>query len=324
MKAILCTQYGPPESLTVADIPEPSPAPGEVKIRVRAAALNFFDTLIIQGKYQFKPDFPFSPGAEFAGEVMAVGEGVSGFKAGDRVAGFSGWGACREVLCAPQEKVVHVPDALSDESAAGLFVTYGTTMHALRQRGELRPGETLCVLGAAGGTGLSAIEIGALMGARVIACASSDDKLALCKAHGAHDLINYTTENFSAALKKITEGRGIDVMYDPVGGDFAEPAVRAMAWKGRYLVIGFAAGDIPKIPLNLTLLKGCDIRGVFWGAFVEKEPQAHQDNLRQLMAWAGEGKLRVHVGQTFPPEKIADALGVLARREATGKLVIRF
>lgn len=324
MKAILCTAYGPPESLTIADIPEPQPAPGEVKIRVRAAALNFFDTLIIQGKYQFKPDFPFSPGAEFAGEIVAVGDGVSGFVPGQRVAGFSGWGACRAMICMPAHKLVHVPDTLADESAAGLFVTYGTTMHGLRQRGELKAGETLCVLGAAGGTGLSAIEIGALMGARVIACASSDEKLALCKAHGAHDLINYETENFSAALKKLTGGKGVDVMYDPVGGDFAEPAVRAMAWKGRYLVIGFAAGDIPKIPLNLTLLKGCDIRGVFWGAFVEKEPEAHGENLRQLMQWAGAGKLRVHVGQTFPPDQIAAALGVLARREATGKLVITF
>ena len=324
MKAILCTQFGPPEALSIADIPEPAPGPGEVKVRVRAAALNFFDTLIIQGKYQFKPDFPFSPGGEFAGEVMACGEGVSGFTRGQRVAGSSGWGACREIICVKAQSLVPVPDNLPDAQAAGLFITYGTSLHGLRQRGELKAGETLCVLGAAGGTGLSAIEIGVLMGARVIACASSDEKLALCKAHGAHEVINYETENLSAALKKITGGRGVDVMYDPVGGDFAEPALRAMGWKGRYLVIGFAAGEIPKIPLNLTLLKGCDIRGVFWGAFVDKEPQAHADNLRQLVQWAADGKLRVHVGGIYPPEKIAEALGVLARREAAGKLVIRF
>ena len=324
MKAILCQQSGPPESLVIADIAEPIARAGEVKIRVHAAALNFFDTLIIQGKYQFKPEFPFSPGAEFSGTVMNVGEGVTRFQGGDRVAGFLGWGACREVLCAPQEKIVKIPAGLSDKSAAGLFVTYGTSLHALKQRGELKRGETLCVLGAAGGTGLSAVEIGALMGARVIACASSDDKLALATAHGATDVLNYETENFPAALKTLTHGAGVDVMYDPVGGSFAEPAVRAMAWKGRYLVIGFAAGEIPKIPLNLTLLKGCDIRGVFWGAFAEKEPLAHQQNLQQLLDWAAQGLLRAHVGQVFAPEQIAEALGVLARREAVGKLVIRF
>ncbi|MGL4496505.1 MAG: NADPH:quinone oxidoreductase family protein [Beijerinckiaceae bacterium] len=324
MKAILCSQFGPPESLTIADIPEPAAGPGEVKIRVHAAALNFFDTLIIQGKYQFKPAFPFSPGAEFAGVVMETGNGVIGFARGDRVAGFLTWGACREVITAPADRIVKIPDGLADDNAAGLFVTYGTSLHGLKQRGELKRGETLCVLGAAGGTGLSAIEIGVLMGARVIACASSDEKLKLARDHGAHDTINYEVENFAAALKTLTGGNGVDVMYDPVGGDFAEPAVRAMAWKGRYLVIGFAAGAIPKIPLNLTLLKGCDIRGVFWGAFAEKEPAAHRENLQQLLAWAAQGQLRAHVGQVFTPEQIADALGMLARREATGKLIIRF
>ncbi len=323
-KAILCTSYGPPESLVVEDIPDPQPAAGEVRVRVAATALNFFDTLIIQGKYQVKPPFPFSPGAEFAGTIDALGEGVSGLGVGQRVAGFLGHGACREKLVAPANRVVPIPGGLADESAAGLFVTYGTTMHALKQRGELPPGETLAVLGAAGGTGMSAVEIGKLMGAKVIACASSEDKLALARDHGADETINYADEDLGKRLKDLTGGKGVDVLYDPVGDKFAEPAVRAMAWGGRYLVIGFAGGEIPKIPLNLLLLKGCDLRGVFWGAFAEREPAEHRKNLMQLLAWGGEGKLRAHVGHVYPPEQIAIALHALARREAKGKLVIRF
>ncbi|MET0605680.1 MAG: NADPH:quinone oxidoreductase family protein [Beijerinckiaceae bacterium] len=323
-KAILCKFYGPPESLVVEDVPDAEPGPGEVRVRVAATALNFFDTLIIQGKYQTKPAFPFSPGAEFAGAIDAVGEGVANVSVGQRVAGFVGHGACREMLIAPAARVVPIPDGLPEESAAGLFVTYGTSMHALRQRGELEEGETLAVLGAAGGTGLSAVEIGKLMGARVIACASSGDKLALARAHGADECINYTDEDLGARLKALTRGKGVDVLYDPVGDRFAEPAVRAMAWRGRYLIIGFAGGEIPKIPLNLPLLKGCDLRGVFWGAFTEREPEESRSNLTQLLAWCGEGKLRAHVGEVYPPERIAEALNALARREAKGKLVVKF
>lgn len=323
-RAILCKQYGPPESLVVEEIADPSPGPGEVAVRVKATALNFFDTLIIQGKYQIKPPFPFSPGAEFAGEVAALGEGATGFKIGQRVAGFMGSGACREMLVAPQSRLVAIPDHLDEVRAAGLFVTYGTSMHALAQRGQVKPGETLAVLGAAGGTGLSAVEIGKLMGARVIACASSDDKLALAREHGADEAINYAAEDLGQRLKQLTAGKGLDILYDPVGDKFAEPALRAMGWGGRYLVIGFAGGEIPKIPLNLVLLKGCDIRGVFWGAFTEREPEAHRMNLDRLLAWAADGKLRAHVDRVYAPEEIAEAMRVLSRREAKGKLVVRF
>ncbi|WP_342360688.1 NADPH:quinone oxidoreductase family protein [Terrarubrum flagellatum] len=322
--AILCKAYGPPETLTVEQIPDAMPGPGEVAVKVAATALNFFDTLIIQGKYQIKPPFPFSPGAEFAGKVAALGDGVTGFSVGQRVAGFLGHGCCRDRVIAPQTRLVAIPDGLSDESAAGMFVTYGTSMHALVQRGELKSGETLAVLGAAGGTGLSAVEIGKLMGARVIACASSEDKLALAREHGADETINYASEDIGKRLKELTGGKGVDVLYDPVGDKLAEPAVRAMAWRGRYLVIGFAGGEIPKIPLNLLLLKGCDMRGVFWGAFTEREPVEHRKNLQQLLDWAAAGRLRAHVGEIYPPERIADAMHVLTRREAKGKLVVRF
>jgi NADPH2:quinone reductase len=308
----------------IEDVPDPAPGPGEVKVRVACAALNFFDTLIIQGKYQSKPAFPFSPGAEFAGRVEALGPGVTGFSVGQRVGGFLGHGACREVLVAPQTSLSAIPDGLSDEAASGLFATYGTSLYALKQRGELKAGETLAVLGAAGGTGLAAVELGGIMGARVVACASSDEKLALARAHGASETINYAAEELGPRLKEITGGKGVDLLYDPVGDRWAEPAVRAMAWKGRYLVIGFAGGEIPKIPLNLLLLKGCDLRGVFWGAFAQREPAEFHANLAQLLAWGGEGKLKVHVDRAFPPEEIAAALGVMARREAKGKIVIRF
>lgn len=323
-RAILCKQYGQPESLVLEEIPDPSPAPGEVAVRVRTVALNFFDTLIIQGKYQIKPPLPFSPGAEFAGEVAALGAGATGFRVGQRVAGFLGHGACRDMLTAPQARIVAIPDHLDDERAAGLFVTYGTSMHALAQRADVKPGETLAVLGAAGGTGLSAVEIGKLMGARVIACASSDDKLALAREHGADETVNYATEELGVRLKQLTGGKGVDILYDPVGDKLAEPALRAMGWGGRYLVIGFAGGEIPKIPLNLVLLKGCDVRGVFWGAFTEREPDKHRANLDQLLAWAADGKLRAHVDHVYAPDEIAEAMRVLSRREAKGKLVIRF
>lgn len=322
--AILCKAYGPPESLVVEEIADAAPGPGEVAVRVNAVALNFFDTLIIQGRYQIKPPFPFSPGAEFAGTVAQIGDGVTSFSVGQRVAGFLGHGACRDRLIAPQTRLVPIPEGLSDESASGLFVTYGTSMHALVQRGELQEGETLAVLGAAGGTGLSAVEIGKLMGARVIACASSDDKLALAREHGADETINYASEDLGRRLKDLTDGKGVDVLYDPVGDKWAEPAMRAMAWRGRYLVIGFAGGEIPKMPLNLLLLKGCDARGVFWGAFAEREPVAHRRNLERLLAWAAAGRLRAHVGEVYPPERIAEAMRSLANREAKGKLVIRF
>ena len=255
MKAILCTHFGTPDTLELADIAEPQAGPGEAVVRVRAAALNFFDTLIIAGKYQHKPPFPFSPAAEFAGVVESIGAGVANLAPGDRVMGYMGWGAAREAVAVPAQQLVKLPDGLDFERAAGLTVTYGTTLYALRERASLKSGETLLVLGASGGTGLATIELGKMMGARVIACASSSEKLAFAREHGADELINYATEDFRAALKRLGGEHGIDVVYDPVGGAYAEPAVRSLAWEGRYLVLGFAAGEIPKLPLNLVLLE---------------------------------------------------------------------
>ena len=275
--------FAPPDELELADIDEPQAGPGEAVVRVKAAALNFFDTLIIAGKYQHKPPFPFSPAAEFAGVVESVGAGVTGIAPGDRVMGNIGWGAAREAVAVPAQQLVKVPSTLDFDRAAGLTVTYGTTLYALRERAELKSGETLVVLGASGGTGLAAIEIGKIMGARVIACASSDDKLAFAREHGADETVNYASEDLRGALKKLGGEHGIDVVYDPVGGPYAEPAVRSLAWQGRYLVVGFAAGEIPKLPLNLVLLKSCDIRGVLWGTWVRREPQAQRALMTQIV-----------------------------------------
>jgi NADPH:quinone reductase len=323
MRAVLSTAPGGPETLTVADLPDPEPGPGEVRLKVSAVGLNFFDTLIIVDRYQFKPERPFSPGAECAGVIDAVGEGVSDWRIGERVAAFLGFGACRERVVAPASRLVRVPDGVSDEQAAGLSVTYGTGLHALKDRADLKAGETLAVLGAAGGTGLAAVELGRLMGARVIACASSGDKLALARAHGADETLNYAAADLKGGLRRLTGGKGVDVIYDPVGGDLAEAALRAVAWAGRYLVIGFAGGGIPKIPLNLVLLKGCDIRGVFWGAFLERDAAAHAANMADLMAHVAAGRLSVLVDRVVPLEGTPEALDRLARREAKGKLIVR-
>jgi NADPH:quinone reductase len=323
MKAVLCTHFGPPEELEFADIPEPQAGPGEAVVRIKAAALNFFDTLIIAGKYQHKPPFPFSPASEFAGVVERVGEGVANVKPGDRVMGILGWGAAREYIVAPAQQLVKLPDKLDFERAAGLGVTYGTSLYALRERGELKAGETLAVLGASGGVGLAAVELGKMMGARVIACASSDEKLALARDHGADETVNYDKDNLRDALRHLGGEHGIDVVYDPVGGPYAEPAVRSLAWLGRYLVIGFTAGDIPKLPLNLVLLRSCDIRGVFWGTWGKREPQALRALLTDAANWAAEGKLRVHIHDVYPLTEIAAALKVIADRRVMGKIVLK-
>jgi NADPH:quinone reductase len=323
MKAILCTHYGPPAELELADVPDPSPGPGEAVVAIKAAALNFFDILIIAGKYQVKPPFPFSPAAEFAGVVESVGAGVTALAPGDRVLGWLGHGAARERVAAPVGQLVKIPDALDFDRAAGLSVIYGTSYYALKDRAQLRPGETLVVLGASGGVGLAAVELGKLMGARVIACASSDEKLAFARAHGADEAVNYARDNLRDALRSVAGGEGVDVVYDPVGGPYAEPALRAMAWGGRFLVIGFAAGEIPKIPLNLTLLKSCDVRGVFWGAWTLREPAAHNANVRQLVAWAAEGKLSAHVHAAYPLAETAAALEAIASRQVMGKVILR-
>jgi len=323
MKAVLCSRFGGPDDLEIKDIPPPVAGPGEAVVAIRAAALNFFDTLLIAGKYQHKPPFPFSPASEFAGVVESVGPGVGGFDPGDRVMGWMGSGAARERVAIKVDRLVRLPDGLDFDRAAGLTVTYGTTVHALRDRAELKPGETLAVLGAAGGTGLAAIELGKVMGARVIACASSADKLAFAREHGADETINYATDDLKEALRRVTDGRGADAVYDPVGGAYAEAALRSIAWAGRFLVIGFAAGEIPKLPLNLVLLKGCDIRGVFWGQFTERYPEKHRANMADVLQWALEGKLSAHVHAVYPLEKTADALKALANREAKGKILLR-
>jgi NADPH:quinone reductase len=322
MKAVLCRQFCSPDELELADIPEPQAGPGEAVVRIKSAALNFFDTLIIAGKYQHKPPFPFSPAAEFAGVVASIGPGVTDIAPGDRVMGNTGWGAAREAIAVPANLLVKVPDGLDFDRAAGLTVTYGTTLYALRVRAELKPGETLVVLGASGGTGLATVEIGKVMGARVIACASSDEKLDFARKHGATETVNYAAEDLRAALKKLGGEHGIDVVYDPVGGAYAEPAVRSMAWNGRYLVIGFAAGEIPKLPLNLVLLKNCDIRGVAWGAWVRREPQAQRELMKDIVSWSAQGKLSGYVHAVYPLADIAAALKTIADRKVMGKIVI--
>ncbi|MEM7299905.1 MAG: NADPH:quinone oxidoreductase family protein [Pseudomonadota bacterium] len=323
MRAILSHTPGPPSTLTLEDVPAPKVEKGAVIVRVNVAALNFFDCLIIEDKYQFKPPRPFSPASELAGVVETVGEGVTKFKPGDRVCGSVQSGCLRELIAAPEISLFPIPDHVSDEDAACLMVTYGTSYHGLKDRGELKPGETLAVLGASGGVGQAAVELGKLMGARVIACASSDEKIEFAKECGADEGINYATEDLKTRLKELTKGNGVDVLYDPVGGELAEPAFRSMGWKGRYLVIGFAAGPIPKIPLNLALLKGADLRGVFWGAFTMREREQNAQNIDQLISWLGDGSLKPHVDSIFPLAETQQALEKIAARQVKGKVLIR-
>jgi NADPH2:quinone reductase len=323
MKAVFCTHFGSPEELEFADIPEPQAASGQAVVRIKAAALNFFDTLIIAGKYQHRPPFPFSPAAEFSGVVESVGTGVNGIAPGDRVMGNIGWGAAREAVAVPADQLVKIPDALDFEHAAGLTVTYATTLYALRERASLAPGETLVVLGASGGTGLAAVEIGKVMGARVIACASSAEKLDFARDHGADETVNYAADDLRDALKRLGGERGVDVVYDPVGGPYAEPAVRSLGWEGRYLVVGFAAGEIPKLPLNLVLLKSCDIRGVLWGSWIRRKPKAQHALMTQIVDWCAQGKLSAHVHAVYPLAEIVAALKAIADRKVMGKIVLR-
>ena len=322
MKAVLCKQYGPPQSLTFEELPSPRPGPGEVVVSVKAASVNFPDVLIIQNKYQFKPPLPFSPGSELAGVVKEVGPEVSSFRVGDRVMAFTTYGAFAEEVKTEATRLVAMPEAMDYTSGAAFLLTYGTSDHALRDRGALKAGETLLVLGAAGGVGIAAIEIGKALGARVIACASSADKLAVCLEHGADEGINYTSEDLRERIKGLTDGRGVDVVYDPVGGPYSEPAFRSLAWRGRLLVVGFAAGEIPKLPLNLALLKGASVVGVFWGDFTRREPQQFAASAQQLGAWFRQKKLRPHVSQTLPLRRAAEALELMATRQVKGKLVL--
>jgi len=322
VKAILCKAYGPPDSLVFEEVPSPVAGQGEVVVSVKTASVNFPDVLIIQNKYQMKPPLPFSPGSELAGVVKSVGDGVTRWKPGDPVMAITGSGAFAEEVLVDVNRLLPVPTGMDFVSAAAFGLTYATSEHALCDRGELKAGETLLVLGASGGVGIAAIEIGKVLGARVIACASTDDKLAVCREHGADDTINYATEDLRERIKAITGGKGADVVYDPVGGTYTELALRSIAWRGRLLVVGFAAGDIPKIPLNLTLLKGCAIVGVFWGEFTRREPQQFLAAMDKLGRWFAEGKLKPHVSKTLPLERAADALELMAGRNVKGKVVL--
>ena len=322
MKAVLCKSLDGPAALVLEDLPSPKAGTGEVVVRVHAAALNFFDTLITRGKYQHKPELPFSPSGEIAGVITAVGPGVEDLMPGMRVACYLGWGGAREEVAVAAESCVPIPDAVDDVVASGIAITYGTAIHGLRDRARLQPGETVAVLGASGGAGLAAVEIAKLMGARVIAVASSPEKLAVAQAHGADVLVDYAAGDLKAALKDATGGAGVDVIYDCVGGPFVEPALRAIAWQGRYLVVGFAAGEIPKLALNLVLLKGCDVLGVFWGSSVKRDPEGHRANMRDLLAWIAEGRLKPRIHGTYPLDQVKDAIAILERREAVGKVVL--
>ncbi|WP_407541487.1 NADPH:quinone oxidoreductase family protein [Deinococcus radiomollis] len=327
MKAVRCNAWGQPETLTVETLPMPRPAAGEVLLRVHAAGVNFPDTLIIQGKYQFRPELPFTPGSEVAGEVLAVGDGVRHVGPGDRVIAFLNTGGYATHAIATASQVLPMPPELSFEEAAAFTLASGTSYHALVDRAKLQPGETLLVLGAAGGVGLAAVQIGHALGARVIAAAGSQDKLDVCKENGADETINYAAEDLRARLKELTGGPlgrygGPDVIYDPVGGTFAEPAFRSIGWGGRYLVVGFAAGDIPSLPLNLPLLKGASIMGVFWGEFARRDPKGNARNLQTMIGWMQEGKMKLLVSKTYPLEGAAQALRDLEERKVTGKVVI--
>jgi NADPH2:quinone reductase len=336
VKAVLCKTFGPPESLVYEDVESPLAGPGEAVVSVKAASVNFPDVLIIENKYQLKPPLPFSPGSELAGIVKSVGDGVTHVKVGDRVMAITGYGAFAEEVKTEARRTLSIPAGMDFPTAAAFGLTYATSEHALVDRGALKAGETLLVLGAAGGVGLAAIEIGKILGARVIACASTDEKLAVCRAHGADETINYATvlrqpeggpgssrgENFREQIKALTGGNGPDVVYDPVGGSYTELALRSIAWRGRLLVVGFAAGEIPKIPLNLTLLKGCSIVGVFWGDWARREPAHFAAAMARLAGWYAEGRLKPHISATFPLERAADALTLMASRQVTGKVVL--
>jgi NADPH2:quinone reductase len=322
MKAVLCREFGPIDRLAVDDVPSPSAGVGQVVIKVAAAGVNFPDALLVQGKYQLKPPLPFSPGGEFAGTVQAVGAEVTHVAPGDTVVGIAPYGGYAEEVRVDARSAIRLPAGASPESAAVLMIAHGTALHALEDRGALAPGETLLVLGAAGGVGLAAVEIGKLLGARVIACASTPEKLAVCRARGADELIDYTREDLRERLRELTGGRGVDVVYDAVGGPHSEPALRSTGWRGRFLVIGFAAGAIPQLPLNLPLLKGSSIVGVFWGEFVRREPTRNRENVLRLLDWLAAGRLAPHIGARYPLSGAADALTALVERRVTGKVVL--
>lgn len=322
MKAIRCIKYGPPSSLVLEEMTSLEPGAKEVVVRVKACGINFPDTLIIQGKYQIRPKLPFTPGSDIAGIVKEVGEGVKHLAVGDEVFGFVAYGALAEEVVVPSNACFPKPRNMDFPVAASFMMAYGTSYHALKDRAKLKDGETLLVLGAAGGVGLAAVELGKLMGAKVIAAASTDEKLELCREYGADQTINYNKVDLKATIKELTRGKGADVIYDPVGGAYSETAFRAIAWNGRFLVVGFAAGSIPKMPLNLPLLKGASIVGVFWGGFAIGNPKANMQNTKALMQWYEEGKIKPHIHRIYKLEETPKALEEMMDRKVKGKLVI--
>ena len=322
MKAVVCHQFGLPNSLNYQDVKVPDPKEDEVLISVKACSVNFPDTLIIQGKYQFRPQFPFSPGSDVAGIVEKVGENVKHLKIGDEVVGFIPFGGFAEKAIVKAKDCFPKPSQMSMVNASAFLLAYGTSYHALKDRANLQKGETILILGASGGVGLTALELAKLMGAKVIAAASTQEKLDLCKQFGADEVINYTKESVKDKVKELTNGKGVDVIYDPVGGHFSELALRAIAWKGRHLVIGFANGEIPKIPINLTLLKGASIVGVFWGAFAQKQPKESLENIKQLLTWFAKGELKPHIDKIYSLENAPIALEDMMQRKTKGKIVI--
>jgi len=322
MKAVVCKKFGNPNTLEFKEIANPTPKEGEVLISVKACSVNFPDTLIIQGKYQFRPEFPFSPGSDVAGVIEKVGKSVSHLKVGDEVVGFIPFGGFAEKALVKAKDCFPKPMGMSMVNAAAFLLAYGTSYHALKDRANLKEGETILILGASGGVGLTALELAKLKGAKVIAAASSKEKLELCKQFGADEVINYTTESLKDRLKELTKGKGVDVIYDPVGGHFSELALRAIAWKGRHLVIGFANGEIPKIPINLALLKGASIVGVFWGAFAQKEPKKSLENIKELLTWFAKGDVKPHIDATYSLENAPKALEDMMQRKVKGKIVI--
>jgi NADPH:quinone reductase len=322
MKAVLCKSYGLPDTLVFEEVPDLVAGPGQVVVEMRAAGVNFPDVLVIQNKYQFKPTLPFSPGSELAGVVLSIGEGVSHLKVGDSVIAFSGHGAFAQQVLVAASAVIPLPKGLPFDLAAAFTLTYGTSWHALKDRAALKEGETVLVLGAAGGVGLAAVQLAKALGAKVIAAASSPEKLAVCKASGADALIDYSKEDLRERVKALTEGKGPNVIYDPIGGQYAEPAFRSIAWRGRYLVVGFAAGDIPKLPLNLALLKGADIQGVFWGDYTKREPTAFASDLRDLFGLLQSGKIAPLISGRYPLAQTTAALNELMNRKVTGKVVV--
>ena len=322
MKAIQCVEWGLPERLALVDLDLPEPGARDVRVRVEAAGVNFPDALIVQKKYQVQPPLPFIPGTEVAGTIDAVGAEVKHLKSGDRVAAIVGTGGFAQFVCAPSTLVAPLPDGIASDTAAAFTLTYATSHHALFDRGSLKAGETLAVLGAGGGVGLAAVELGKIAGATVIAAASSDEKLAAAREHGADVSINYGRVELRDALKEATGGRGVDVIYDPVGGRYAESALRSLAWRGRLLVVGFADGQIPQLPANLLLIKGTSAVGVFWGEFARREARENARMLGELFAWLAEGKLKPHVSRAYPLRETPQALEALLERRAVGKLVI--